>query len=79
VTSVQKTRQIIEEKIVEAFKDEGGSMWQCMKKKIHLRNKNRRMAGKYQKIDERKRHYSRIRRKVKQGQIIKIKTKYEII
>jgi len=38
VTSVYKTRKIIEEKIVEAFKDEGGSMWQCMKK-VHLRNK----------------------------------------
>jgi len=46
VISVQKTTEIIEERIVEAFKDEGGSMWQCMKKKIHLRNKNRRMAGK---------------------------------
>lgn len=33
VTSVQKITWIIEEKIVEAFKDEGGSMWQCMKKK----------------------------------------------
>jgi len=31
--------KIIEEKIVEAFKDGGGSMWQCMKK-IHLRNQN---------------------------------------
>jgi len=39
VTSVQKTTQIIEEKIVEAFKDEEGSMWKCMKKTIHLRKK----------------------------------------
>jgi len=54
VTSVQKTTQIIEEKIVEAFKDEEGSMWKCMKKTIHQRKKNRRMAGKSQKIDTRK-------------------------
>jgi len=31
--------KIIEEKIVEAFKDERGSMWKYMKKTMHLRKK----------------------------------------